>query len=259
MMKSDAAIDDAWPQIGDILVNHGANAPLPCTDLDGRDFTFRVDDQTIDLAFEPGWISLAEDGRTTRLPVGIFRARPGIYLADCGGLENGRSLSLLIDIDGARLLIIDVTAPAPGVSADVLERVASRGSQSAVDIGYRHGGAPFPASSQLVGKQFRYRYSDTHVYDHLYLSDRYYSWFCRRGPDAGLGDFEECDMFEIAEDLVLVCWREKLLPCVGLTLEDHRSMRSMGKIFGADSQTGQSDASIVGADIRFIADISGGL
>src|SRR5208282_824778 len=122
--------------------------------------------------------------------------------------------------------------------SSVLARLASTGSQSAVKVRYRQapiGAAvcsPFPPSRALVGKLLRYTYSSTHIYDHFYVSERFYSWFCREGPDKNLGDFEECDVFEIGPQLYLVCWREKLLPCVGILVEDHAAMRVTGKICG---------------------------
>jgi hypothetical protein len=47
----------------------------------------------------------------------------------------------------------------------------------------------------------------------------------------------------------LVCWREKLLPCVGIMVEDHKIMRSVGKIGGADAYTGAIANTRVGATI----------
>lgn len=237
-----------WPQIGAIVVNHDGGTPPAVDHLNGRSFVFDGDA----LAFVDNRLHWGDRDVAVR----VFEARPGIYFvdADCG--QNPSELALVLDLNDHRMLAVDVLCPAPDVPDSVMERLATRGSQSAVHVTYHHGGTPFPPSAALVGKQFRYRYSDTHLYDHLYLSEKYYAWFCREGPDAGLGDFEECDYFQIAPDLILLCWREKLLPCVGITLEDHHAMRTIGKIAGADSYTGATASSSVGAAITKIADIA---
>ena len=161
---------------------------------------------------------------------------------------------MIWDVGGMRAFVIETLFPTPQeAQTPVLERLAKSGCQSAVRVRYRQGGigncaaAEFPRTTALVGRFLRYRYSDTHEYDHIYHSDRFYSWFCRQGPDRGLGDFEECDVFELREKLYLVSWREKLLPCVGIMVEDHERMRSLGKICGADAYTGVIGNTRVGA------------
>lgn len=250
-----------WPQISDIVTGHDGYCPDPVADLDGEEFQLASDATRITLKFATGNLILTDASGSKSCNAKVFRVREDVYLIDCEHAEPGLSSAICLDREKGAALLVDIVAPIPGIPDGLLDRIELHDSQSAVGVTYRTAMTPdaslegFPRSQALIGKQFRYTYSTTHVYDHLYLSDRYYCWFCRQGPDAGLGDFEECDYFEIAEDLILVCWREKLLPCVGVTLEDHRAMRSVGKIFGADSRSGLTANSSVGAFITKIADI----
>lgn len=248
-----------WPEIGEILVNHGAQAPEPVTELDGRRFELIVGDEPVELAFDADTLTWLAADNAMNWPCTVWKAREDVYFIRVD--QSRQERLLILALAPARLLEIAITAPIPDAPEGLAARLAAYGSQSAVAISYRQGGpasgsdTPFPSSTQLIGQQFRYRYSDTHLYDHFYLSERYYAWFCRQGPDGGLGDIEECDHFAIADDLVLVCWREKLLPCVGITLEDHCAMRTLGMIFGADSATGETQGAIVSATITHIAEI----
>lgn len=251
-----------WPQIDDILVNHGEWAPKPCPPPEGA-HTFAGDEGGADrLVFDGDTVTAGQAGQTSSHRAVYYALRPDLYLVDIPDFSQGFALQFILDLGLRRALQIAVTAPAPNVPALLIDRVAQRGSQSAVDVTCTrwHGdGArePFTGSDLLIGKQLRYTYSSTHEYDHFYLSERYYAWFCRKGPDAGLGDFEECEYIALRDDMVLFIWREKLLPCVGITVEDHAVMQTAGKIFGADMASGATKGEIVGARIRFIADIAG--
>lgn len=252
-----------WPQIGDIVPNHDGGRQDTTDALVGRSMALIGEGTRIGLKFgDGGALAWETEAAISHETAEAFHVRDQIYFVDFVVAEDrSRSVSLILDLDKSRYLMAVVTAPIPNAPAGLLERLAAHGSQSAVAITYNQGsidggqGEPFARTSALVGKAFRFKYSDTHLYDHYYISDRYYAWFCQRGPDAGLGDFEEAEYFLIGPDLYLLCWREKLIPCVGITVEDHRSMRSIGKIFGADAYTGKTANTTAGADITLIATI----
>ncbi|MEO5597534.1 MAG: MoaF C-terminal domain-containing protein [Novosphingobium sp.] len=248
----------AWPEIEDILVNHGEGAPAPVQPPAGP--IVLVDPDTGDtLSLETASVSLGG----SHFPATWYAIRPGIYLIDAETGASGTTRLIVVDAPAGRALQADVIAPLPNMPDSLIERIAATGSQSAVGITWRNWYAPdaeqngFGPSNLLIGRQLRYTYSSTHQYDHYYITDRYYAWHCLKGPDAGLGDFDECRHIALADDLVLFVWKEKLLPCVGFTIEDHAAMRTIGKIYGANSSSGAASGTIVGADIAFIADISG--
>ena len=264
MTETSPSARASWPQISDIVPNHDEDRPAPSRDLVGRSFTLKGELEG-ELTFGDAELARAEQGTATVYEYQCFPVRPGLYFVDAMlSPPNLRSLSLIVDLTSQTVLAVDVEFPEPAAAQrPVLERLARTNSQSAVQVRYRQssfGGGEalhFERSSDLVGKHLRYTYSSTHQYDHIYHSERFYTWFCRKGPDQGLGDFEECDVFGLGRDLYLVSWREKLLPCVGIIVEDHQAMRSTGKICGADAYTGAIGNARVGARIQLVADTSG--
>lgn len=250
-----------WPQIGDIIPNHDGYRP-PATDLlvgfQGR-LGGAIDARIRCARDSCEW---TESGRTSVLEYEAFAVAEQLFLLDAVADEAaGRSLTLLLDLAQGRALLIDVIFPTPEVAqSGLLSRLAQTGSQSAVRVSYRQGpvgeGAapPFQRTTALVGKHVRYVYSTTHVYDHYYLSDRYYAWLCRQGPDKDLGDFDECDYWELAPRLYVVSWREKLLPCVGIVVENHTALVATGKICGVDAYSGRAANTRVGAHINVVSD-----
>lgn len=252
----------SWPQIGDIVKNHGAGKPPHSTGLEGKRFALNLGGKQVHATFKSnGELEWIEDDVVTVESAEIFRLRDGMYFVDFIKSDNPNiSISIIVDLNISRYLVIHVLAPAENVPIGLMERVTLRGSQSAVDVNYYQGSLSgekfsyFPRTAELIGKHFRYRYSDTHEYDHIYLSEEYYTWFCREGPDKGLGDFDECNYFLLDKNLYLVCWREKFIPCVGVTVEDMNSMRSVGKIFGADSYGGTTANETVGSVISHVSE-----
>ena len=263
VFPKDESFKADWPQISQIIPNHNGNCPPATDEFDGREVCLGGE-VGAKVRFGPRNCRWCEAGEELELEYEAFALGEQLFLIDAMPvLPDARSLTVIFDLAQRRALVIEVTFPHPcEAQTGVLARLASTGSQSAVSVRYRQApigeneAVPFRTSRALVGKQFRYTYSETHIYDHYYLSDRFYSWFCREGPDKGLGDFEECDYFELGPRMFLVSWREKLLPCVGILVEDHSAMRATGKICGADAYTGVVGNTRVGCSIRLVADTS---
>lgn len=261
---ADIAARADWPQISDIIPNHDANRPPRTSALAGRSISLRFSDgETAELIFRDA-DHLA--GRIASDEINVaydaYQVRDGCYFINWRAPTPDRRMrSLFLDLLHERALLVEGRIPTPDANRiDTLTRIADRKSQSVVDVVYRAaliggGGEPIGRTAELVGKCLRYRYSDTHLYDHIYHSERYYSWFCHDGPDRGLGDFEECDYFKLRDELYLICWREKLLPCLAVMVEDHQAMRSLGRIVGGDAYTGEIADTMVGARMSLVADI----
>lgn len=255
---TETAVTQLWPEIDDILVNHDGGAPPPSAPPAGT-FAFVAEDGEDTLRLSGAEATFGEEV----LPAVYYQIRPGLFLIDLPDRPEGVARLLVLDTNKGRVLQTEMTAPLPGAPDGLLDRLAWHDSQSAVGVTYRYWFADgaerthLPSSRQLIGRQFRYTYSSTHQYDHYYINDRYYAWHCLKGPDADLGDFDECAHFQVDDNLVLFVWKEKLLPCAALTIEDHDTKRTIGKIFGANSSSGKAQGVIVGADIQPIADISG--
>jgi hypothetical protein len=113
--------------------------------------------------------------------------------------------------------------------------------------------APHPASRELIGMRNRYRYSPTECYEHIYLNDSFYAWHCLEGVERGLADVDRCHYHQLAEQLYLFVWREKIIPTLGVILIDLKQMRTDGKIFGyQDGDFGATRNFRVGAQASVI-------
>ncbi len=84
----------------------------------------------------------------------------------------------------------------------------------------------------LIGMRNQYTYSPTERYEHIYLNDNFYTWQCLDGVEKGLADVDRCHYVQVAEDLYLFVWREKIIPTLGVILIDLQQMRTDGKIMG---------------------------
>ncbi|MFY4846670.1 MoaF C-terminal domain-containing protein [Klebsiella pneumoniae] len=87
-------------------------------------------------------------------------------------------------------------------------------------------------TTALVGMRNQYTYSPTERYEHIYLNDNFYAWQCLDGVEKGLADVDRCHYVQVAEDLYLFVWREKIIPTLGVILIDLQQMRTDGKIMG---------------------------
>lgn len=263
----ESTLTDKWPQIGDILKNHSGGRPDPTQELAGQTFTLTPDGgAALQLYFVDGAtleLQYAGGRHVAVQPCQVFNIRGGRFFIDYVDVDNsGLSVSIWLDPAArAALLVESDVSDRSTAQLDLLSRVAQSGSQSVPVLRYTPasldgGAAPvFGGADAILGKYFRYIYSDTHVYDHFYINAAYYFWYCWHGPDAGLGDYDQADYLELADDIYLVCWREKFIPCVGVTIEDHAEMQSIGKVFGADSRTWETANSTVGARMVEIAAI----
>nr|VXZ87612.1 Molybdenum cofactor biosynthesis protein F [Klebsiella pneumoniae] len=74
---------------------------------------------------------------------------------------------------------------------------------------------PLPGfTTALVGMRNQYTYSPTERYEHIYLNDNFTPAVSgRRGK--GLADVDRCHYVQVAEDLYLFVWREKIIPTLG--------------------------------------------
>ena len=84
----------------------------------------------------------------------------------------------------------------------------------------------------------RYAYSSDDVYDHVYLNDQLFTWFCVNGAEAGLGDTDRCVHWKLREETYLFSWLEKNLGVEGMVLVDLKALRTVGIQFGLDQQSG---------------------
>jgi hypothetical protein len=205
---------------------------------------------------------------TQNEPYEAIRIDPGIYFVDFLKWKNSAaSQSLVLDLNtrGATVL----TAALPGkqkATSSLLNRLGQGVDLSSIQVEIQHAlinplspDETIPVherTSELIGKRIQYTYSPDHVYEHVYLNDRFYTWHCLKGAEAGLADTEVCDYFKIAPDIYLFSWREKIMPTFGLVLINLKTLRSNGKTFGLDLKTGERMNFTMGAIAELVSILS---
>lgn len=93
-------------------------------------------------------------------------------------------------------------------------------------------------TDELIGRRIRYAYSADDVYDHVYLNQNLFTWFCASGAEAGLGDTDRCVHWKLRDQTYLFSWLEKNVGVEGMVMIDLAALRTVGIQFGLDQQSG---------------------
>lgn len=247
-----------WIDVGEL--EEGMNEyKLPATDeLAGKElkFYFEAGNRVINYIFYNAssltWEVLdgPDKGQSSTETYEAIRVAPNIYFVDFvkKNLPNV-SVSMALDLNTQKATVLMATAPdKESASRSLVDRLEHGLDLSTMKVEFLHANVnpsspdepvvPHERTTDLVGKRTKYAYSSKHVYEHIYLNDRFFTWHCLKGPERGLADTEICDYFKIAPDIYLFTWREKIIPTVGVVLINLNDMRSNGKIFGLDLASG---------------------
>jgi hypothetical protein len=180
-----------------------------------------------------------------------IRIATDIYFVDFVNSANTNvSISIVLDLNTRKATVLTATLPDRNIiKHSFLDRLGKDVDLSTIKVEIQHAlinpSSPdepisvHERTTDLLGKRIRYTYSHDRVYEHIYLNERFYTWHCLVGVEAGLADTEICDYFKIAPDIYLFSWREKIMPTYGLVLINFKKMRSNGKTFGLDITSGE--------------------
>jgi hypothetical protein len=230
----------------------------PSVGLAGKELTLSfIRDKQIISCFFNGPKSLtwrvlkgAGSGVSESVTYDSICVEPDIYFVDFVKTDKpGESVSLALDLRTAQATVVTATLPdIKTAEKSFLKRLEQGVDLSLIKVKFQHASINVLSktsviyhqrTTDLVGKRIKYTYSDQHVYEHIYLNDRMYTWHCLVGLEKGLADTEVCDYFKIAPEIYLFVWREKILPTFGAVIIDLKEMRSNGKTFGLDVSTGK--------------------
>jgi hypothetical protein len=236
------------------------------TDLVGRDLRIRFDrDEAEHLySFKAPGVLVREAGEAP----GAGLPSTESYDATCVGKNiyfvdfvlarsPNVAISLILDLAAGRAFSVRVTTPdLETCRASYFTRLG-RDDLSAMQVEYMNGVidedrgkrelAPYERTRDLLGKWMKYDYTHDHVYEHIYLTDKYFAWYSTSGPDKGLAATEPCDYWKLADDLYMIVWRETVYPICGLSIIDLKNMRTMGKQCGMNFMTGKRERVVMGA------------
>ena len=161
------------------------------------------------------WEELDADGRHS-CGTEIYRAtspREGIYLLDYILKDrHATTVSLVLDFNLNIATAVIGTLPSETQTLkDPFTRVREGLELTCVTARFLRA---------TIERPFKYTYSRTEAYEHIYLNDKLYTWHCLKGIEKGLADTDRCHYYKIAASLYLFVWREKIIPTLGLVLVD---------------------------------------
>jgi hypothetical protein len=186
------------------------------------------------------------DGAAKEESVCAYRAivpRNGILFIDFVVTRTGnKSVSIILDMGRRCATLVTGTLPTlqevmipPIVRAEKsmpLTSVEAVFEHAAIDEPFSDATPRHERTTDLVGERIMWVYSSKDAYEHIYLEENSYTWHCIAGNEKGLADTDRCFFYKIAEKLYLFVWTEKIVPTLGVIIEDLTIMRSSGKIFG---------------------------
>ena len=83
-------------------------------------------------------------------------------------------------------------------------------------------------SDDLVGKRKLYQYSSKDAYEHIYHTNRLFTWSCHSGNEKGLTDTDFAQIVKIDKDFYMIVWVEKIMHIVSTITLNFETMRSSG-------------------------------
>lgn len=176
-------------------------------------------------------------------PYTAIMARKDIYFVDFIVSDgDSESISIILDMtQKIATMITGILPTAEEVKIPLIVRAEKRLPLTSVQVIFDHASVARPfiegttrhqKTNDLVGERFQWVYSSKDAYEHIYLNENLYTWHCIAGNEKGLADTDKCFYYKIDEKLYLFVWIEKIIPTIGIVLEDLEVMRSYGKIFG---------------------------
>lgn len=248
MTTLNPADTSTWLPLEGLAPGFDANKAPHTTALSGRQITViddrgtrithRFADTTVTWNYEPGADDSTQPASDTD-DYEAFQVDDDLYFVQFHHryLPN-EAVSLIVDLrHGRALAVISVILPELEKGKTRVQHVFA---PSVIEGAVVTGEAAAPVTT-LIGRRVEWIYSEEHAYEHVYLSERWYSWQCLAGPERGLADTDENSVWQVRPGIYVFAWREKVIPCASVTIADHRdvnAIRSHGVLFGLD-ETGE--------------------
>jgi hypothetical protein len=268
---ADESKKQEYISVGELSVGFSENILPPTDALAGR---------RVELYYESGkkaiitfldiealkW-EIEEQGRVDKFICSYTAVMPRneIYFVDfIVSFGDSRSVSIILDMQQRCATIVTGIMPTAqevmiplivrAEKAMPLTSVQAIFEHAAIDAPFREATPRHEKTMDLVGERVQWVYSSKDAYEHIYLNENTYSWHCISGNEKGLADTDRCFFYKLGRKLYLFVWIEKIIPTVGVVVEDLEMMRSYGKIFGHEGydMTGRITNFIVGSYGTFL-------
>ncbi|WP_112179787.1 MULTISPECIES: molybdenum cofactor biosynthesis F family protein [Paraliobacillus] len=240
--------------VGELSVGFSENIIEPTEHLVGKEFSFFYKTgKTGKISFldreTVKWSELEEDKEVRYISsYTAINPRDNIYFIDfIASYGNTKSISIILDGKKQIATVISGVLPTTAeVSIPMLKRAEQAMPLTSVKANIEHVSvnSPFTESTfqhqetkDLIGKRVQFQYSSKDIYEHIYLNENMCTWHCISGNEKGLSDTDKCFYYKLDEDFYLFIWLEKVIPTMGIVLEDLNVLRSYGKIYGYEDYT----------------------
>lgn len=201
---------------------------------DGREFTAEITEK-LQVKWK-GWQGEDEDWCEA------LEVDPGVFFLDMTFKSINRyALSFLFNINTNRALAI-ITTVVEEKDAKLAVPMKSKGEPmveqefipAVLNDGPVSGIEPHQ-SRDLIGLRAFQRYSPNHMYEHTYMSSKFYAWQCLVGEQRGLGDCDRATCYKFEDNIYVYTFREFVLPVASCFVFNYRQMTNNGKFLGLDS------------------------
>jgi hypothetical protein len=128
-----------------------------------------------------------------------------------------------------------ITCSVPDDAAPGQPRVAQH--IAAVDVlvdGAPPSGAPVAPTRDLIGRRAISDYGHGHAFEQIYLNSTRMAWQCLLGEALGSADCDEASYWRLGDDLYVLTFRERAIPCASVVVLDFARQRSTGKFLNIE-------------------------
>lgn len=245
----ESANEREYITVGELSVGFSEHIIVPTYEFVGKNLTLNFKGQkSITLSFlanEALSCETTENGISEKYICSYLAIEPrkNIYFIDFI-VSFGHAKSVSVILDGAKGFATVITGLLPDEKAmhtPIIKSAEVGEALTKVQVQFEHAAvnAPFTSETgrhettdELVGQRVQFVYSSKDAYEHIYLNDKFYSWHCIAGNEKGLCDTDRCFYYKLDENLYCFVWLEKIIPTLGIVVEDFDMHRSYGKICG---------------------------
>jgi hypothetical protein len=226
-----------WLNMDDFSAGIDANRVARTSDLAGCSLRITGHDGSLGLSFgDDGTVAWEASGfEWSGSGSDAYEAVPvgdGAYWIDFS-LGERRVETITIGLHPERGWALIVHSRIHDEGADVDTRVMQTFHPGRIDGAA--GDAELPAPTRdLIGRRTLFRYSPNHLYEHIYLSSRRFTWHNLVGEQRGHAATELATTYKLDDGIYLFTWREEKIPVGTVFIFDYAGGRSTGKFIGLE-------------------------
>jgi len=245
----ESGIERDFITVGELSVGFSEHIIVPTYEFVGKSLTLNFEGQKSMvlrfLANEALSCEITENGDSEKYICSYLAIEPrkDLFFIDFV-VSFGHSKSVSIILNAAKGFATVITGILPDEKAlqipiiksaeagEALTKVQVRFEHSSVNMPFTRDTGRHETTDELVGQRVQFLYSSKDAYEHIYLNENYYSWHCIAGNEKGLCDTDRCFYYKLDDNLYCFVWLEKIIPTLGIVIEDFEVHRSYGKICG---------------------------